>query len=35
VRLFWRKRPVLEHPYFGRIELMFGEYWEGELVISG
>jgi hypothetical protein len=32
--LFGRKRPVLEHPYFGRLTFM-RDYWEGELVVPG
>jgi hypothetical protein len=35
MRLFGRKRPVVEHPYFGRMTHMPGEYWEAELVLSG
>ena len=26
---------MLEHPYFGRLTFMPGEYWEGELVLPG
>ena len=33
--LFGRKRTVLEHPFFGRLTLMPGGYWEGELVVPG
>jgi hypothetical protein len=33
--LLGRRRPVLEHPYFGRITFMPGGYWEGELAVSG
>jgi len=32
---FGRKRAVLDHPYFGRITFMPGEYWEAELVVPG
>jgi hypothetical protein len=35
VPLFGRKRPVLDHPYFGRLIFMRGSYWEGELVLPG
>ena len=34
MRLF-RRRPVLDHPYFGRLTFMPGEYWEGELGVPG
>ena len=30
---FRRKRPVLDHPYFGRMTFMPGAYWEAELVV--
>ena len=30
-----RRRPVLEHPYFGRVTFMRGDYWEGELAVPG
>ena len=33
--LFRRKRTELDHPYFGRLRFMPGEYWEGELVAPG
>jgi hypothetical protein len=33
--LFRRNRPQLDHPYFGRLTFMTGEYWEGELVVPG
>ena len=35
MRLFGRRRPVVEHPYFGRLVFMLGAYWEGELVLPG
>ena len=31
---FRRKRPTLDHPYFGRLTFMPGEYWEAELVLA-
>src|SRR4051812_2122749 len=34
VRSF-RRRPVLDHPYFGRLTFMPGGYWEGELAVPG
>ena len=33
--LFRSKRPMLDHPYFGRLTYMAGEYWEGELPRAG
>jgi hypothetical protein len=33
--LFGRKRQIMNHPFFGRITFLFGEYWEGELSIPG
>jgi hypothetical protein len=30
---FRNKRRVLDHPYFGRLTFMRGEYWEAELVL--
>ena len=32
--LFGRKRPQLEHPFFGTLTWMDG-YWEGELTVEG
>jgi hypothetical protein len=34
MKLFGR-RPLLDHPYFGRLTFMRGEYWEGELEVPG
>jgi hypothetical protein len=34
VKLFGRKRVVLEHPYFGPMRHM-GDYWEAELIQPG
>ena len=34
MKLF-RRRPVLDHPYFGRLTFMPGDYWEGELDVPG
>jgi len=33
--LFRSKRPMLDHPYFGRLTYMAGEYWVGELPRAG
>ena len=35
VALFGRRRPVLDHPFFGRLTFMPGGYWEGDLVVPG
>jgi hypothetical protein len=29
--MFRRKRPTLDHPFFGRVTFMPGRYWEAEL----
>jgi len=33
--LFRRKRPVLEHLFFGRLTFMPGGVWEGDLAVPG
>jgi hypothetical protein len=35
VPFFSRRRPTLDHPFFGRLTLMRGGYWEGELLVPG
>ena len=32
--LFSRKKRVVEHPYFGKLRYMSGEYWEAELEVA-